>query len=398
MKKFQIKTNNPVKIIGPAAVVGLAGLVAAFLMTPDFLAPKENSASAEELRHVVITDAAPADDTVSEPQTYSEKNSNYSLTVETSAINFNIIPTEAGASQIVSDVVTTTTTAKTGYKLYLSTSAKDSQIRRSEDIISEGQSNWVYPAAGTFDSPAPLEVSSDRPAVWGYAVAGLNKFNNFYSNDNLSSALFAAVPTLGHEQLIRSVDHAVTNDQTTVYYGIKANLGLAGGTYSASINYITLIDLSGLAASVDATDGSDLSTNIPENLTEGYAPEEIEITTPIYTTMSDLGKISVDFSGHACENVYVSSQSPITISCELPKGLSAGAYNLNVSLPKFDKSFTKANALTISPAGYGSAAEPLEPAAEATTSTSTATTHETVIEPTPAESVSAPASSEAEAE
>lgn len=353
-KKFKIKTKKVANTIIPVASVSFFGLVFAFMFIPNLFVPKDQDANALESIYI---DGGNSLDQTPEDNLYTEENSNYSLSVQTSEVNFSIVPTRAGTSQIVSDTVTTTTTAKTGYRLYLSTSADDSKLRRAEDDETKGESNWIYPAIGSFENPSALEIDSKKPAVWGYAVAGLNNFDQSYEGADIDTAKFAAVPSLGNEQLIRSVDHAVTNDETTVYYGLRANLGLAGGTYSAEINYITLIDLSDLAGASDSVADSDLETDLPTSLPEGYSSEEVTITTPIYTSMSDLGKISVKIGDVSCQNIYLSSQSPITLTCTFPAGLPAGTYDLAVEMPKLDKSLVKTSALTIETSGRGSAAE-----------------------------------------
>lgn len=137
--------------------------------------------------------------------------------------------------KIVKSAVTVDASSAGGYKLYLSTDTTAHQT-----MFLDGDSTNVYnkidPASGTFAAPAALAFNT-----WGYAVAGLENFDNSYSTTNPStSSKFANIPLTGSEDLIHEYDGSVSDDTTEVYFGARSDNTLVAGDYIAEVTYTAI--------------------------------------------------------------------------------------------------------------------------------------------------------------
>ena len=191
----------------------------------------------------------------------------YGLTLSAnSAVNLDFSPTTAGTLIITKDTVSASTNSPSGYKLYLSTVDIDSNIYLDGDNANNTNNKKITKTVGTYDSPIALATSSTTPAVWGYAIAGLNNFDPAYNetapND---TSKFASLPHLASAQLIHEHDGPANSDPTDIYYGVKANLGISPGTYTATINYTTVSDISSIIGGEAIIDPNILPTSYPSN-------------------------------------------------------------------------------------------------------------------------------------
>ena len=267
----------------------------------------------------------------------------YGLTLSAnSAVNLDLSPTTAGTLIITKDTVSASTNSPSGYKLYLSTVDIDSNIYLDGDNANNTNNKKITKTVGTYDSPIALATSSTTPAVWGYAIAGLNNFDPAYNetapND---TSKFASLPHLASAQLIHEHDGPANSDPTDIYYGVKANLGISPGTYTATINYTTVSDISSIIGGEAIIDPNILPTSYPSN-------QQVTITTSLKTFL-DLGEITTTINNQPCTNLTVISQHPLTLTCQVPAGLPASqsGYDVIVNIPKFGKSYTIPNGLKV---------------------------------------------------
>lgn len=269
----------------------------------------------------------------------------YGLTLSAnSAVNLDLSPTTAGTLIITKDTVSASTNSPSGYKLYLSTVDIDSNIYLDGDNANNTNNKKITKTVGTYDSPIALATSSTTPAVWGYAIAGLNNFDPAYNetapND---TSKFASLPHLASAQLIHEHDGPANSDPTDIYYGVKANLGISPGTYTATINYTTVSDISSIIGGEAIIDPNILPTSYPSN-------QQVTITTSLKTFL-DLGEITATINNQPCINLTVISQHPLTLTCQVPAGLPASqsGHDVIVNIPKLGKSYTIPNGLKVLP-------------------------------------------------
>lgn len=269
----------------------------------------------------------------------------YGLTLSAnSAVNLDLSPTTAGTLIITKDTVSASTNSPSGYKLYLSTVDIDSNIYLDGDNANNTNNKKITKTVGTYDSPIALATSSTTPAVWGYAIAGLNNFDSAYNetapND---TSKFASLPHLASAQLIHEHDGPANSDPTDIYYGVKANLGISPGTYTATINYTTVSDISSIIGGEAVIDPNILPTSYPSN-------QQVTITTSLKTFL-DLGEITATINNQPCINLTVISQHPLTLTCQVPAGLPASqsGHDVIVNIPKLGKSYTIPNGLKVLP-------------------------------------------------
>lgn len=269
----------------------------------------------------------------------------YGLTLSAnSAVNLDLSPTTAGTLIITKDTVSASTNSPSGYKLYLSTVDIDSNIYLDGDNANNTNNKKITKTVGTYDSPIALATSSTTPAVWGYAIAGLNNFDPAYNETTPNdTSKFASLPHLASAQLIHEHDGPANSDPTDIYYGVKANLGISPGTYTATINYTTVSDISSIIGGEAIIDPNILPTSYPSN-------QQVTITTSLKTFL-DLGEITATINNQPCTNLTVISQHPLTLTCQVPAGLpvSQSGHDVIVNIPKFGKSYTIPNGLKVLP-------------------------------------------------
>ena len=155
-----------------------------------------------------------------------------SKTIETS-----IRPDENGSLNIVKDTVVGSTSSTAGYELYISTNSEDeNDIYLNGNTENTEATKKIAATTGTFETPAALDITDG--ATWGYAVAGLGSFDASYNiYTPADTAKFAAMPTIENKQLIHETTTAIADDETEIYYGIKADSSLEPGLYKTEILY-----------------------------------------------------------------------------------------------------------------------------------------------------------------
>lgn len=146
------------------------------------------------------------------------------------SVALELSPTSTGVYSIEKDEVTVTTTSNSGYELRISSSSATTNSL-------ENGASLIAATNGSSAAPAPLAVNE-----WGYRVDGEGEFGVgptvAAENQLTNTALFAAVPLLGNEDVVKATStSALSGDTTTIWYGVRADITRPAGTYSATVLY-----------------------------------------------------------------------------------------------------------------------------------------------------------------
>ena len=299
-------------------------------------------------------------------------NQGYYVKINSSDVAMNLYTTPGGAMTVVNSTVKAATNSPSGYKLYLGMSPLDAS--GNPKSAADRQKNGLYldgdlsrtdgevltAVGGSAATPAALTDNT-----WGYAVdknnIGVPAVWSTLDHSTMSSSTptndkFAAVPVVGNEDLIQTTttgnvpvstheEDLKPGDYTTanVYYGVRGTMAKTSGTYLNTIAYTAVAQAGPQPGSLSFT---------PTIYTRD-APYEtmvwddtVQILTPVYTNMDDLGTATVTLSGGpqnasglTCGNPALSTvDNLLAVTCTLPQAY-AGEYNVHVVLNKFSQEF-----------------------------------------------------------
>lgn len=273
----------------------------------------------------------------------------YSLTLSNNSdLALEISGSDSGNIGIMKDTVVVNTASPSGYDFYISSNDENNNIYLNQQETDDA-SKKISATTATFENPAELSLSGDINATWGFAITGSSNFDSSYDVESpSSSAKFAAVPTKSNEQLIRVYDEPAMEDSFDIYYGVKLNSNMSEGTYEKTILYTSVVELS------EIIDG-ELEVS-PAKIKSNYTQETITITTSL-STDRNLGNISATIGNKSCTNINITSQDPVTFTCELEPGLAKGKHNVTVNMPRLDRVYTQDEALTVKTGDYVSMQE-----------------------------------------
>ena len=207
-----------------------------------------------------------------------------SMSLNTNAIDLNIIPSSTGTEEYGSVTLTVDTNNSTGYQLTMSST--------SPNLIGSSANSIPTISGATSSSPLALDANT-----WGWYADSFGSFNQTY----------ISLPDTGNELLVRQTNTNGLADRTIAYFGAKLNLSTPADTYSNTITFTAI------------TNYVPQPTPIPENAgvvdvypTTGWAGDAIMITSD--NQFNDV--TSVTIGGTACESYGVIS--PSSIQCVLP--------------------------------------------------------------------------------
>ncbi len=146
----------------------------------------------------------------------------HTISITTSGLEtVNVITSDDGVS-IAETELNITTTCKSGYNLFLSSTVDDNNLYLDGDSDYDNPNEYFTPSDGV----TSLALASN---AWGY----------YYSGENVApsnSSVFSAVPVVGNFATIRNDSETASigaiNDTFSLYYGIKASDDLIPGYYS----------------------------------------------------------------------------------------------------------------------------------------------------------------------
>lgn len=316
------------KAIGPSLLIFMLAFTTAFLSASVF---------------------TPLEETNADSLTVNVASGEYSLTLSSAQdgeINMDLFATPEGAISIAHDKLTVKTNSPSGYKLYLSMDNNDENGNRLYLDGNSSSGSYIAPTSGTFANPAALSDNS-----WGVAFPknSTNIIENSFSatyvdsagnssggltNQSVNgSAKFAQVPLKSNMQLIQGTNSANTvGVNLDMYYGVKANMNLATGTYKGNVLYTAVAE----ATSNNTGTASVSSASI---YADGGA---ITIFTSLYSNYDfDISDATVKVNGTSCPvtNIEKTSASTVKVTCTAP-ALSAGTYPVVVNFPHFGKTYT----------------------------------------------------------
>ena len=207
-----------------------------------------------------------------------------SMSLNTNAIDLNIIPSSAGTEEYGSVTLTVDTNNSTGYQLTMSST--------SPNLIGNNANSIPTISGATSSSPLALDVNT-----WGWYADSFGSFNQTY----------ISLPDTGNELLVRQTNTNGLADRTIAYFGAKLNLSTPADTYSNTITFTAI------------TNYVPQPTPIPEDIgmvdvypTTGWAGDAIMITSD-----NQFNNVTgVTIGGTACESYGVIS--PSSIQCVLP--------------------------------------------------------------------------------
>ena len=208
--------------------------------------------------------------------------------VTNQTLDATIKPAGNGSLYVTKDTIVGGTNSQYGYEVYVSVNSSSvNDIYLNGDTTNTGTNQKINATTGTYDTPAALDITDG--ATWGYAIAGLGSFDATYNETNpASSAKFAAMPVIENKQLIHEVTTAAIDDETEIYYGIKADSSLEPGLYKTEILYTAVPKPAPMVAKAILGDNHNLNfiyDNLTYNVGDIYTddlgqPTEI---TNIYT-------------------------------------------------------------------------------------------------------------------
>ena len=143
------------------------------------------------------------------------------------SLTVNVTPTGGARMSSLSQNVTVSTNGVLGYQLLLGAGS-------SERNLVNGSST-IAPTTGTQATPITLANSS-----WGYRVPGIGGFGNgsgVETNTTVSSYTWAGIPAIESPAVIRTRTTAITNQSTTVWYGVSVTSGQRSGAYTGTVTY-----------------------------------------------------------------------------------------------------------------------------------------------------------------
>ena len=143
-------------------------------------------------------------------------------------VTIGLTPSAGGAVSSSSDTVTVNTNNTTGYNLKLSSSDANA------NLVSGG--NNITPHTGTYAAPTAL-----ANGTWGYRIVNQGGFGaTVYSaetSNGSSTSTWAGVPTNAAPTTVKTTATVASNDQTVVWYGLKATTSQPNGVYSDTVTY-----------------------------------------------------------------------------------------------------------------------------------------------------------------
>lgn len=140
-------------------------------------------------------------------------NSIASLSLDTEEVTFDFIPTVDGKFESKAITATSNTNSSKGYDLYFS--SEDDSV----DMV-HTNSDITDTIASDFSATVTSETMPTNS--WGYSI------------DN---TVFSPIPTLTHQQTVKSINHYPIDDErsATVYIGAKISTALTSGSYSKTV-------------------------------------------------------------------------------------------------------------------------------------------------------------------
>ena len=306
------------------------------------------------------------------PDANNNATNGYFVALNTPDVSMDLKTNPAGTMTVVSSTTKAATNSPNGYELFVGISPTN--LNGTTKSVADQQKNGLYlqgdlsrtdgevfaAVNGTSTTPAALTDNT-----WGYAVdkdsIGAPTIWTTEEHSTMTSATptndkFAAMPTVGNEELIQETDTGNVSASTPIedlqdsdyteadlYYGIRGTPARANGIYSNTIAY-TIVTKYVPTGSISLSPASYARSTTYEQMTWD---DTLTITTPVYTSSDNFGSATVTLSGGpegdtdlVCSNPTLSTiDQQLIVSCTLPAAY-AGDYKLTLSLDKYGQTYT----------------------------------------------------------
>lgn len=146
------------------------------------------------------------------------------------SVNLDVTPTQSGSCTISSDTVSVLTDSTTGYTIQLASSTTSTNLVNGVSTIPT--------SSGTAASPAIL-----NPNAWGWRIDGYSGFGagptSAQSNITAPISSFAGVPASNATPATIKTSASAANPavNTTIWYGLCADISVLNGTYTTQVTY-----------------------------------------------------------------------------------------------------------------------------------------------------------------
>ena len=273
----------------------------------------------------------------------------YSLNLTAaSAVSLALNASSNGVMTVGESDISVSTTAPSGYKLYLGMTGARSD---TNSLIHTTNSANVITSSGTITSAVAL-----TNGTWGYAIPSgsitvANDFDTSYTTQTsgaVNTSKFASVPAGDNDPvLIDQTDAANPTAKTIpVYYGIRAGFETATGTYSNKILYTAL---------ADAGSSSNLFVSPDESpaISEGQSDTLTVTTTLVTTSEVEVNAYMLTSSQYNNGNPDLDNLNSAKMSCTKNAGIdvlqltctapanAVGTYYVYVDVPGYGTHYSK---------------------------------------------------------
>ncbi len=150
-------------------------------------------------------------------------------------VNLSVVPTGSGAQSSASDTVRVSTNNAAGYSLALHMSTADQNL-------TDGSGHNIAPGSGSLAAPTALANNT-----WGYRIDGRGGFGagatSAETNVANSAYTWAGIPVApggSPTNIVKQTSAVANNDETTVWYSVKADSSLPNGVYSGTVTYTAI--------------------------------------------------------------------------------------------------------------------------------------------------------------
>ncbi len=274
---------------------------------------------------LIIGSEAAVSNTSAEKVSFNVTGTDYYLDIAAEDVSLSATSSPMGNFTSTSTDVVVHTNSGTGYQLYLSMNNSNEHGTRLYNTTD----NTKYIEATT--------SSTNTPALntWGFST-------DYDASTNTGT--WSGVPLLGQETRIKvsnkqAFPRGTAGDTTTIFYGLNVDTTTSEGVYEGTVVYTAVAD----ASTTSYARVNNLTTN--DNYATIAGGDKIEVVTSLFTTMTDLGDISMSFGGTPCSNVTTdTSGGSLVVTCNSSPAKTGihGPQDLIINIPKFDKTFTVA--------------------------------------------------------
>ena len=273
----------------------------------------------------------------------------YSLNLTAaSAVSLALNASSNGVMTVGESDISISTTAPSGYKLYLGMTGARSD---TNSLIHTTNSANVITSSGTIGQAKAL-----TNGTWGYAIPSgsitvANDFDTSYTTQTsgaVNTSKFAAVPAGDDDPVLIDQTQAANPTAKTipVYYGIRAGFETATGTYSNKVLYTAL---------ADAGSSSNLFISPDESPAIGTGQSDtLTVTTTLVTTSEvEVNAYMLTSSQYNNGNPDLANLNSAKMSCTKNTGIdvlqltctapanAVGTYYVYVDVPGYGTHYSK---------------------------------------------------------